>query len=474
MGIKMDNHFDIPDFIKESCEKLNAAGFKAYVVGGALRDMILGRKNPDYDIATGALPREIASVFPDAIPYGNFGTMLVLGEKRDRPMDSVDQGLQGHKCLMPGHKCHAGDFIKIEITPFRDDAPGRKPEYSFGGTIYTDLARRDFTINSMAYDPVSGEFTDPYGGRNDLEAGIIRCTGSTQRIWEDPLRAMRAARFQAQLGFSIEPSTLYALKARAPELAFISRERIRDELSKLITGDHAFDGLVTLVMTGLMDYVIPELMGGMGMMHFNKPVDVLEHNLIACKVIRNTLPLRLAALLHDVAKPQTAVHGEKGLEFPKHHIGSAQLAEKILENLRFDNKTIKKAVLLIKHHMFHYTPDSPISDARRLISKVGWENIYDLIDLRMADRIASGFEKAVGKGLRKLLGDLEVLKQEHSDYQIKDLDIDGTDIIRELGIPRGKKIGCILNYLMEQVIEDPNVNKKETLLQITRKNLLDF
>jgi len=470
----MDNYFKLPSFIKDICEKLNAAGFKAYVVGGALRDMILGRKNFDFDITTDALPQDIISVFPDAIPYGNFGTMLVLREKRDRLIDSGNQELQDHRSLEPGHKSHAGDFIKIEITPFRDDAPGRKPDYRFGGTIYTDLARRDFTINSMAYDPVSGEFIDPYGGQKDLEAGIIRCTGSTKRIWEDPLRAMRAARFQAQLGFSIEPSTLYALKARAPELAYISRERIRDELSKLITGDHAFDGLVTLVITGLMDYVIPELMDGMGMMHFNKPVDVLEHNLIACRIIRNTLPLRLAALLHDVAKPQTAVHGEKGLEFPKHHISSAQLAEKILENLHFDNKTIKKVVLLIRHHMFHYTPDSPISDARRLISKVGWESIYDLIDLRVADRIASGFEKAVGKGLRKLLNDLEVLKQEHSDYQIKDLDINGTDIIRELGIPPGKKVGGILKYLLEQVIENPNINKKETLLQIARNNLLDF
>ncbi|MCR4429981.1 MAG: CCA tRNA nucleotidyltransferase [Tepidanaerobacteraceae bacterium] len=462
---------ELPPLIKDICEKLNAGGFKAYVVGGALRDMILDRKNFDYDITTDALPHDIASLFPDAIPYGNFGTMLVLRKKSDRLIDSGNQEFQKNEGLEPGFKNHTDNLIKIEITPFRDDAPGRKPYYTFGGTIYTDLARRDFTINSIALDPVSGEFIDPFGGVKDIKAKIIRCTGSTQRIWEDPLRAMRAARFQAQLGFSIEPSTLYTLKARAPELADISRERIRDELSKLVTGDYAFDGLVTLVITGLMDYVIPELMEGMGMTHFNKPVDVLEHNLAACRVIRNTLPLRLTALLHDVAKPRTAFHGEKGLEFPKHHVASANLAEKILARLRFDKKTIKKVALLIKYHMFHYTQESPISDARRLISKVGWENIYDLIDIRVADRLASGFEMAIGKGLKKLLADLEMLKTEHSDYRVKDLAVDGTDISRELGIPPGKKIGDILNYLLEKVIEDPNINNRETLLKIARNNL---
>ncbi|MDI3481742.1 MAG: hypothetical protein PWQ97_1397 [Tepidanaerobacteraceae bacterium] len=459
-------HLELPSSVKEICEKLNAAGFKAYVVGGAVRDLILGRKNFDYDIATDALPHDIASVFPEAIPYGNFGTMLVLREKPFGLMESKNKELNGCK----NNDSHHDDMLKIEITPFRNDAPGRKPHYTFGGTIYSDLARRDFTINSIAYDIISGEFIDPFGGVKDIKAKLIKCTGSTKRIWEDPLRAIRAARFQAQLGFYIESSTFYALKAQAPELANISRERIRDELSKLITGDHAFDGLVTLVVTGLMEHIIPELMDGMGMMHFNKPVDVLEHNLVACSIVRNALQLRLAALLHDVAKPITAIHGEKGLEFPGHHSASSRLAEKILSRLRFDKKTTKKVVLLIEYHMFHYTPESPISDARRIISKVGWENIYDLIDLRVADRLASGFEMAIGKGLKKLLHDLDVLKSEHSDYKVKDLAVNGTDISRELGIPPGKKIGDILKYLLEKVIEDPNINNKETLLQIARDN----
>jgi tRNA nucleotidyltransferase/poly(A) polymerase len=464
----MEFCFEVPVFIKEICKKLNSAGFKAYVVGGALRDMLLGRENPDFDIATSALPHEIASVFPDAIPYGDFGTMMVLRKESNGTIENENQELQNRKGIEPGYK-NRKNLIKIEITPFRNDAPGRKPDYAFGGTIYTDLARRDFTINSMAYDPLSEEFLDPFNGRKDIQSGIIKCTGSTRRIWEDPLRAMRAARFQAQLGFSIDASTLYALRAGAPGLADISRERIRDELSKLITGDHAFNGLVTLVVTGLMEHIIPELMEGMGMMHFNKPVDVLEHNLIACRIIRNTLPLRLAALLHDVAKPRTAIRGEKGLEFPKHHISSAQLANEILANLRFDKKIIKKVVLLIKHHMFHYTPDTPIADARRLISKVGWENIYDLIDLRVADRIASGFEVAVGKGLRKLIEDLEILKDEHSDYKIKDLNVTGEDIIKELGISPGPKVGDILEKLLEEVIKNPTLNKKNTLLSMIKE-----
>lgn len=438
----MELSIKIPAAVKEICHKFKARGYQAYIVGGAIRDALLERENLDYDIATDALPEEILSLFPRAVPYGNFGTVLLLVED-----------------------------IKVEITPFRNDAPGRKPHYSFGGTILTDLARRDFTINSMAYDPVTFEFVDPFEGLQDLKARVIRCTGNTRRIWEDPLRAMRAARFQAQLGFTIEPSTLYALKSHAPLLATISRERIRDELLKLITSDHPFDGLVTLVVTGLMKHIIPELLEGMGMEHYNKPNDVLEHNLLACMYVKNSPHLRLAALLHDVGKARCAVEKEGILEFPGHHIKSLEMAESILKNLRFDNSTAKKVLLLIENHMFFYAPDTPLSEARRLVSKVGWENIYDLIELRKADRLASGFEKAVGPGLEKLLSDLEELKKEKSDYQIKDLDISGKDLIEELGIRPGPIVGKLLNLLLERVLEDPSLNRRETLLEIAKKYL---
>ncbi|ADL08244.1 CCA tRNA nucleotidyltransferase [Thermosediminibacter oceani] len=438
----MELNVKIPVIVKQICLELNTRGHQAFVVGGALRDIILGRESPDYDIATDALPERIASIFADAIPYGNFGTMLLI---------------RGN--------------TKIEVTPFRDDAPGRKPHYTFGGTIYTDLARRDFTINSMAYDPITGQFIDPFGGLNDLKARTIRCTGSTKRVWEDPLRALRAARFQAQLGFAIEPSTMYSLKAYASMLDTISRERIRDELSKLITSDHPFDGLVTLVVTGLMNYIIPELMEGMGMRHFNKPADVLEHNLLACRYVKNSLHLRLAALLHDVGKPGCAVEGKKGLEFPGHHLKSVETAKHILKNLRFDSKTIKKVLLLIEHHMFVYSPDSPLSEARRLISRVGWQNIYDLIELRMADRLASGFNEAAGPGLKKLINDLEELKKENSDYKIKDLAVSGKELIETLGIRSGPIVGKLLNRLLEDVIENPELNSKRTLLELAEKYL---
>ncbi|MDD4570060.1 MAG: HD domain-containing protein [Tepidanaerobacteraceae bacterium] len=435
-------YIDIPFFIKDICNKLKSSGFEAYIVGGTIRDLIMKRQNSDFDIATNALPNEIKSVFPKAKSYGNFGTMLVIANE-----------------------------IKVEITPFRNDAPGRKPNYTFGGNIYTDLARRDFTINSIAYEPITNELIDPFRGREDIKKGIIRCTGSAKRIWEDPLRAMRAARFQAQLGFLIEASTLYALKAQAQDLKEISRERIGDELIKLITGDYCFDGLVTLVVTGLMKYIIPELMSGMGMMHYNKPLDVLEHNLVACKIIRNTLPLRLAALLHDVAKPKTAIPGKKGLQFPDHHIKSALLAENIMRRLRFDNKTINKVVVLIKNHMFYYSSNSPISHARKLIYKIGWDNIYDLIDLRVADRMASGFDTVYCPGLKKLITDLEILKDEHSNYQIKDLAITGQDIIDQLGFLPGPQVGKILEMLLEVVIKNPELNYKAKLLNIAKETL---
>jgi len=433
----MDIKNKIPSAVIHIITSLEAAGFKAYIVGGALRDIILGRHNPDFDIATSALPSNISSVFPNAIPYGDFGTMLVIS-----------------------------DDIKVEVTPFRDDAPGRKPDYTFGGNIYTDLSRRDFTINSMAYDLTDDILIDPFNGQKDIAKGIIKCTGNTKRIWEDPLRAMRAARFQAQLGFTIDPSTLYALKTHASNLAEISRERIRDELIKLITGDYPFEGLVTLIVTDLMKYIIPELLEGQGIIHYNKPMDVLEHNMVACKIVKNTPILRLAALLHDVGKPHSLIQSERGHEFPGHHTKSALIAEKILKNLHFDSNTIKKVVLLIEHHMFYYSPQTPISEARRLISKVGWENIYDLIELRKADRLASGFEKAVGEGLQKLINNLEILKKENSDYRLKDLAVNGEDIIKELKVPAGPMVGEILNKLLEQVILNPEINTRKKLLEM--------
>ncbi len=433
-------NLSIPFFIKHICDELRKSGFEAYIVGGGIRDLIMDRENTDFDITTNALPGQISSVFPKAKPYGNFGTMLVIAEG-----------------------------TKVEITPFRDDAPGRKPHYTFEGNIYTDLARRDFTINSIAYDPITDKLIDPFGGIEDIKKGIIRCTGSTERIWEDPLRAMRAARFQAQLGFKIEGSTLYALKAHAKKLNSISKERIRDELIKLVTGNYCFDALITLVVTDLMNYIIPQLMAGMGMMHCNKPLDVLEHNLLACKTIRNTLPLRMAALLHDVGKPEAAVKTEKGLTFPDHHIKSAIMAESILRRLRFETKTIRKVVLLISNHMFYYSPDSPVSHLRKLISNVGWDNIYDLIDLRAADRIASGFDRISSPGLKKLISDLEILKNEKSDYLIKDLAVCGQDIIDELGIAPGPKVGQLLKKLLELVLENPKLNSKEKLLEIAKK-----
>lgn len=441
---KMNCKFSFPYFIIEICKKLKLNGFKAYIVGGALRDAIMQRPCKDFDITTDALPREIKTVFPDAKPYGSFGTMLLIRKG-----------------------------LKVEVTPFRDDAPGRKPNYTFGGSIYTDLARRDFTINSMAFDPLDNKFIDPFDGRRDIKSKIIRCTGSTKRLWEDPLRAMRAARFQAQLGFSIEPSTLYSLKANAFLLESISKERIRDELVKLVTGRHAYEGLGTLVLTDLMKYIIPELVEGMGVMHPNKPVDVLEHNLIACQSAKNTPYLRLAALLHDIGKPYCAIEKEKGLIFPDHHIKSADITLNTLKKLRFDKKTINKVYILVKYHMFYYTPKSPLSDARKLISEVGWNNVYDLVELRKADRLASGFKHPVEGGLKKLIYDLETLKKENSDYKTKDLAINGNDIIEHFKIKPGPQIGKLLEDLLCKVIENPKLNSKDTLLKLA-KNFLDI
>jgi len=428
-----------PNPIIDICKTLTDFGYEAYIVGGAVRDAILNRKNFDFDIATNAFPEEISRVFPKAKSYGDFGTMLIIMEN-----------------------------YKIEITPYRNDAPGRKPHYIFGGTIYTDLSRRDFTINSIAYDPLKKQLIDPFDGLKDLENKIIRCTGSTKRIWEDPLRAVRAARFQSQLGFYIHANTLYAIKFQSETITEISKERIRDELSKLLTGERPIDGLVTLIVTDLMKFIIPELLEGMGIMHNNKPYDVLEHILLTCQNIKNDLILRLTALLHDIAKPRTMESKDGIIKFPYHHVKSAELAREILKNLRFDKKTINTVTHLIENHMFFYYPDYPISEARKLVSEIGWENIYNLIELRIADRKASGFSEPVSKGLKKLMEHLEIIKEEKSDYKIKDLKISGKDLMEELNIPEGPKIREILEFLLEKIIENPELNQRESLLEIAK------
>lgn len=436
----MNDIIKAPDNIIAICRKLKSKGFEAYLVGGALRDSIMGRKCSDFDITTSAFPEEMKKIFKNIIPYGDFGTMLL-----------IDKGM------------------KIEITPYRNDAPGRKPTYKMGGTIDTDLSRRDFTINSMAYDPIDKLFIDPFNGREDIKNKLIRCTGSTKRIWEDPLRALRAARFEAQLGFDIEKSTLYALMAHCGELETISKERIRDELNKLLVSDNTAGGLYTLVITGLMEYILPELMAGKGVEQPGSHIyDVLEHNIIACAYAKGEIHLRLAALLHDVGKPFCIFADNKGTHFYGHEYKSAEIAKKFMTNLRYPNNLIKKVVPLVQNHMFTYNGKSTLSAARRLVSKLGWDGVYDLIEIRKADRMAGGAKTELNKGLQKLLGDLEEIKKQQSAFSIKDLKINGNDLKKELGLKESPIIGKILNRLLEEVLEYPEKNSYENLLGISK------
>ncbi|MGB9975840.1 CCA tRNA nucleotidyltransferase [Thermovenabulum sp.] len=435
----MLSQIKIPQDVIEVIKCFKNSGYQAYIVGGTVRDALLGKENFDYDISTSARPYEIQKALPKAIPYGEFGTFLyVLKDK------------------------------KIEITPFRNDAPGRKPQYGFAGSIEEDLSRRDFTINSIAYDPIENKIIDPFGGIEDIKNKIIRCTGSSKRIWEDPLRALRAVRFMAQLNFSIEPSTLYTIKAKSALLETISKERIRDEFSKILLSDNSYEGLNMLFLTNLLDYIIPELLEGMGVEHYNKPYDVLEHNLIMSKYLSKKLYLKLAGVLHDVGKPFCAQKKEYGLEFPNHHEISARIAEEVLRRLKYDSKTIKKVIHLIKHHMFIFYPEDDLYKARKLVFTVGWENIYDLIEIRKADRLASGFPQAIGPGLSSLINKLEILQKEKLDYNLKDLAVKGDDLIKAFNLKPGPLIGQILSYLLEEILKDPSLNEKDTLLEMAK------
>ena len=499
--------FKIPGKIIETVKLLEAGGFETFLVGGCVRDLLLGLKPKDWDITTNARPEEIQNIFPENVYKNDFGTVSVKienGEKDDTILKERNQeGIRRKK-----EKCEI-----IEVTTYRTEScylDKRHPDkIEFAESLQEDLSRRDFTINAMALkiikikenlndfcelDPDQCEIIDFFQGRKDLENKVIRSVGvAEKRFNEDALRMMRAIRFIVQLGknekaeengerkkiekqtdWKIEEKTFQAIQKNAINLKYISPERIQEELNKIILSEQPAKGIRFLDELGLLEYIIPELLEGKGLAqahhHYYGPYrEVFDHAVAALeKCPSEKLETRLASLLHDIGKPKTARGKGKEVTFYNHEYVGARLAEKILTRLKYPRQIVDKVTLLVENHMFYYNVDEVReASVRRLIKKVGMENINDLIDVRISDRLGSGVPKAVPYKLRHFRYMVE--KVSHDPISVAQLEINGKDIIGELQIAPGSKIGAILEILLAEVIEKPSLNQKKILIQRAKK-----
>ena len=443
----------IPREIKVIVNQLQKHRYDAYLVGGCVRDLILQKKPHDWDVATNAKPKEIMAVFKNhAFLDNQFGTVTVLTKSQDSSLKEV------------------------EITPYRLEGPykdQRHPEsVHFTNNLEKDLSRRDFTINAMALKIQGARpiIIDPFQGKKDLEKKLIRAVGNpAQRFSEDALRLMRAVRLATTLDFEIEPQTKKAIQEKASLLANISQERIRDEFVKIINSPRAMAGVEMLRQLSLLHYIIPELEEGYHVSQNKHHIyDVYEHSLRALDYAAQqgfSLAVRLAALFHDIGKPRTKQGEGPEATFYNHEVVGAQMTREIMTRLKFPRKMIEKVVLLVRYHLFYYNVgEVGETSVRRLVRRVGLENMPELIQLRMADRIGSGVPKAKPYKLRHLEYMVERISQD--PISVKNLKVSGNDVMKILNIPPGPKVGQILNILLDRVLTSPQKNKK-ILLQKT-------
>jgi tRNA nucleotidyltransferase (CCA-adding enzyme) len=459
-AIKLDLK-KIPKEVSYVTEMLISSGFKAYLVGGCVRNLMLCKTPKDWDITTNAKPEEIMPLFKKTVYENIFGTVAVI------------------------HETAENSLRQIEVTPFRLEAgysDNRHPDnIIFSDTLNDDLKRRDFTINAMALDIKKDIEADDYrlidlfNGQNDIEKKLIRSVGdANERFKEDGLRLLRAIRLSCQLGFSIEKDTAIALKNNAHLLKNISKERIREEFIKIIMSQHPMEGLLECAEAGILTFIIPELEEGRGIDQ-NKAhsYTVLEHTLRTLQHAADknySLEVRLAALFHDIGKPRARRHSKEKKEwtFYGHDVVGARMTEQALKNLKFPKQTIEPVIKLVRWHMFFSdTEQISLSAVRRMIVNVGKDHIWDLMNLRGCDRVGTGRPKENPYRLRKYKAMIEEALRD--PITVGMLKINGNDLISSLKIPAGPKIGLILNALMEEVLEDPKLNTEEYLTDKARQ-----
>lgn len=423
-------HIKIPDKVKFIIDTFYENNYEAFMVGGCIRDSLLSKEPKDYDIATSALPNITESLFEKTIPTGiKHGTITVLLDKE--PFEVTTYRIEGE---------------------YKDNR--RPDEISFVTNIKDDLSRRDFTINAFAYNSKEG-LKDYFNGLEDLQNKIIRTVSdSNKRFNEDALRMMRAIRFASQLDFNIEKSTLDGIKKNKNLLKNISSERIRDELCKLLLSDNPRKGLNLLKDCGVLDVIIPELTSLIGFNHKTKDYneDLFDHTLSVVENTPNDLILRLSALFHDIGKPKV-----------NDNI-SEDITRKILTRLHFDNKTIKSVCILIKEYM-NVLGNSTDIDIKRFINRTSKENIYSLLEFQKAHVLSLKNSDLDLYELNDIKNKIDNIINSNIPLSIKDLNIDGSILTKELNLKPGKVIGETLNYLLEVVLNNPNLNNETILLE---------
>lgn len=456
----LNNCLSIPQKLTDFARIFNDNNFKCYLVGGAVRDMIMGIKAHDYDIATDAKPEDVMRIFRKVIPTGiAHGTVTV------------------HIFGM-----------ELETTTFRtesDYSDGRHPDkIHFAATIEEDLSRRDFTMNAIAYDILNKKIVDPFEGQKDIKNKTIRTVGNAlERFTEDGLRPVRALRFASQLGFLIEEETFKSISIPAvlEKTRSISPERFRDEFCKILSTNKPSVGLKLLEQTGILSMFIPEFTPCRNCIQKDvrgfHEFDVADHNLYACDgAPKDNLIVRLAAFFHDIGKPESRsteiISGNEIIHFHGHEKISEKKTIRAMTNLKFSNDEIKKVSHLVKEHMFHYESSWSNAAVRRFIIRIGTENLHDLILLRLADTHGMHNTPVIEgspswNNIVELKKRIEEILSENSALSLKDLKVNGNDLMQE-GIPRGKELGMILRELFETVTDSPKMNERETLLSLAK------
>lgn len=458
---------EIPTGAAYILQQLNKHGYEAYIVGGCVRDSLLGKQPNDWDITTSAKPEEVKAIFHRTIDTGiQHGTVTVL----------VDREILGDGS---GSLASHTDYA-FEVTTYRVDGvytDHRRPEsVCFTASLEEDLKRRDFTINAMAYNPEQGVI-DIFGGQEDLEKGIIRCVGeASERFDEDALRILRAVRFAAQLDFVIENQTREAMRDQAKFLKDISAERICTELTKMIVSKHP-ERLEEAYELGLTNIFLPEF-DRMMQTPQNNPYhlyDVGRHTLQVMRAVSATPVLRYAALLHDVGKPECKTTDETGVDhFYGHQELSAKMARTILRRLKLDNDTIDQVCRLVRNHDYGLSGDGPgMKSFRRFVAQLGAEHFADFLEIRKGDMAGQSAYHLEQR--RQVIAHMEAMYAEIIEHKqclkLSELEISGKDLIA-IGVKPGPDMGRILKALLDRVLEEPELNTREQLLAIVKESYL--
>jgi len=437
-------NFKLPDEVNDILNKFKENSFEIYVVGGAVRDLLMGKIVYDWDFTTNATPEEILQIYPDGFYDNAYGTVGIAIDENSRP---------------------------FEITTYRTErgySDNRRPDnVSWGKSLEEDLERRDFTINAMAFD--GEKIVDLYEGQKDLDKKVLRAVGNAnERFNEDALRMMRAVRIAGELKFEIEKDTFEAIKTNSKLINNIAKERIKDELFKILKSSNPYSGIFHLKESGLMQIIIPEFMQCFGVEQKSPSrhhiYDVGTHLLMSLKECKSIDPItRFATLIHDIGKPKTYRKLSTGvITFYNHEMVSTRIAENLADRLKFSSKEKDKLIKLVRFHQFTVDENQTDSAIRRFITNVGLEYVEDMLDLRVADRLGGGAAETSWRleDFKKRL--IEVQKQ---PFAIKDLKISGRDVMEKLNILAGPKVGQILEKLFLEVVENGIINEREILLK---------